>query len=57
MNDITVHVGHPIVGVFMKCWRCQEIRGLAYDGNGGLCCPACRELLIPLKGPEFCLGS
>jgi hypothetical protein len=57
MSDSTVYVGHPLVGVFMKCWRCQEIRGLAYDDNGGLCCPACRELLIPLKGPEFCVGS
>jgi hypothetical protein len=48
---VTASIGHPTQGVFMKCWRCQGIRCLMDDGNGGLRCPQCRELLIPLEDP------
>ena len=47
--DIIVSAGHPRQGVFMKCWRCQGIHCLVDDGHGGLRCPHCRELLIPLE--------
>jgi DNA-directed RNA polymerase subunit RPC12/RpoP len=50
------YVGHPTEGVFMKCWRCQEIHRLEYDGHSGLQCPACREKLIPLEIPELLQG-
>ncbi len=46
-----VPVGHPIEGVFMKCWRCQKTYLLKYDGNGGLRCPGCWEILISLEDP------
>ena len=54
--------GHPIEGVFMKCWRCQKTRRLElslYHDNGNpdskkgeLRCPDCKEGLIPLEGED-----
>jgi phage FluMu protein Com len=49
MNEPTLNVAHPIYSVFMKCWRCQTIPKLEYDGDGGLRCPHCGELLITLE--------
>lgn len=51
VNETVARVGHPIEGVFMKCWRCQQTRRLEYDGTGGLRCPDCSETLIPLEDP------
>jgi len=47
--EMTESPGHPRQGVFMKCWQCQGIHCLVDDGHGGLRCPHCRELLIPLE--------
>jgi hypothetical protein len=50
-TNMTVSAGHPTQGVFMKCWRRQGLHCLVDDGYGGLRCPQCRELLIPLEAP------
>jgi hypothetical protein len=55
MHEIMARVGHPIAGVFMKCWRCQETRLLEYDGHKGLHCPQCGETLIALE--DYQLGE
>jgi hypothetical protein len=49
MSTTAARRGHPTEGVFMKCWRCQETQRLTDDGGGGLRCPICWEILIPLE--------
>jgi predicted RNA-binding Zn-ribbon protein involved in translation (DUF1610 family) len=49
MHETIARVGHPIAGVFMKCWRCQETRLLVHDGHRELHCPQCGEALIALE--------
>ena len=54
LDETRASVGHPTEGVFMKCWRCQETRRLAYDGNGGLPNkPSLRSL--PVRKPGLSL--